>query len=51
MIMPKSNQKDLRDLPQEVRDEMHFMFADRVEDVLREMLPDLAIAVPPAKAA
>jgi ATP-dependent Lon protease len=51
VIMPRANQKDLRDLPQEVRDEMTFIFADRVEDVLRVMLPDLAIAAPTAKAA
>ena len=44
VIMPRANQKDLRDLPQEVRDEMTFMFADRVEDVLRVMLPDLLVA-------
>jgi ATP-dependent Lon protease len=51
VIMPRANQKDLRDLPQEVRDEMTFIFADRVEDVLRVMLPDLAIVAPSAKAA
>src|SRR5665213_2542824 len=51
VIMPRANQKDLRDLPQEVRDEMTFIFADRVEDVLRVMLPDLVIAAPTAKAA
>ena len=49
VIMPRGNQKDLRDLPEEVRDEMEFIFADRVEDVLAEMLPGLKLA--PAKAA
>jgi len=49
VIVPRSNQKDLRDLPEEVRNEMEFVFADRVEDVLRVMLPSLAYA--PAKAA
>ena len=43
------NQKDLRDLPHEVRKEMEFVFADRVEDVLAVMLP--ALIVVPAKAA
>jgi ATP-dependent Lon protease len=57
VILPRPNQKDLRDLPQEVRDEMEFVFADRVEDVLRVMLPGLvmtpvmAAAPAPAKAA
>jgi len=49
VILPRGNQKDLRDLPEEVRAEMEFVFADRVEDVLRAMLPDLVQA--PAKAA
>src|SRR5271155_1732504 len=49
VIVPRANQKDLRDLPEEVRKEMEFVFADRVEDVLRVMLPSLAYR--PAKAA
>ena len=49
VILPRGNQKDLRDLPEEVRNEMEFKFADRVEDVLAEMLPGLVLL--PAKAA
>jgi ATP-dependent Lon protease len=49
VIVPRGNQKDLRDLPEEVRNEMEFVFADRVEDVLRVMLPSLAYT--PARAA
>jgi ATP-dependent Lon protease len=49
VIMPRTNQKDLRDLPEEVRREMEFIFADRVEDVLANMLPGMVFA--PAKAA
>jgi len=49
VIVPRGNQKDLRDLPEDVRKEMEFIFADRVEDVLAEMLPGLRLA--PAKAA
>ena len=49
VIAPRGNQKDLRDLPDEVRKEMTFIFADRVEDVLKEMLPGLKLT--PAKAA
>ncbi len=49
VIAPRGNQKDLRDLPDEVRKEMEFIFADRVEDVLRVVLPSLAYR--PAKAA
>jgi ATP-dependent Lon protease len=50
VILPRANQKDLRDLPEEVRNAMEFVFADRVEDVLRVMLPGLPIATA-AKAA
>ena len=50
MILPRGNQKDLRDLPEDVRGEMHFIFADRVHDVLADMLPAL-VPVSPAKAA
>jgi ATP-dependent Lon protease len=42
VILPKGNRKDLRDLPEEVRQEMEFIFAERVEEVLTEMLPGLA---------
>jgi ATP-dependent Lon protease len=49
VILPRGNQKDLRDLPDEVRKEMEFIFADRVEDVLAEVLPGMVLV--PAKAA
>jgi ATP-dependent Lon protease len=49
VILPRGNQKDLRDLPEDVRKEMEFFFADRVEDVLAVMLPRLVCS--PAKAA
>ena len=49
VVLPRGNQKDLRDLPEEVRKEMEFVFADRVEDVLAAVLPGLILA--PAKAA
>jgi ATP-dependent Lon protease len=51
IILPRGNQKDLRDLPEEVRKELEFVFADRVADVLTAALPELDFAAPPAKAA
>ena len=54
VILPRGNEKDLRDLPQEVRKEMTFVFADRVEDVLSDILPELVcnpIPVTPIRAA
>ncbi len=42
VILPRENEKDLRDLPEGVRNEMEFVFAERIEDVLRATLPFLA---------
>jgi ATP-dependent Lon protease len=41
VILPKANQKDLRDLPEGVRKEMQFLPAERVEDVLCAVIPQL----------
>ncbi len=49
VVLPRGNQKDLRDLPEEVRKEMEFIFADGVEDVLSAVVPGLVMS--PAKAA
>ena len=34
VILPKSNEKDLREVPQEVRDHMAFTFVERMDEVL-----------------
>ncbi len=51
VIMPKSNEKDLRDVPEEVRKNMTFMFVERMDEVLHlALLPiasELADAVQP----
>jgi ATP-dependent Lon protease len=39
VILPKQNQNDLRELPDKVRQEMEFIFAEKIEDVLRAALP------------
>jgi ATP-dependent Lon protease len=39
VVLPKDNGKDLRDLPDEVRGEMEFVLAERIEDVLEAALP------------
>ena len=39
IIVPKGNQKDLQDLPEQVRKEVEFIFADRIEQVLAAALP------------
>ncbi len=43
VIVPQGNKKDLRDLPDHVRQEMHFHFVDRVEQVLSIVIPNLQI--------
>lgn len=47
VILPEGNRKDLRDLPDDVRASMQFIFAERVSDVLRDMLPALFVPPPP----
>ena len=42
VVMPKANAKDLRDLPKHVREEMEFLFAERIDEVFRETIPALA---------
>jgi ATP-dependent Lon protease len=42
VILPRDNEKDLRELPDHVRKEMTFILAERVEDVLAAALPAVA---------
>jgi ATP-dependent Lon protease len=42
VILPKANERDLRDVPESVRAELQFLFVDRVEEVLADMIPSLA---------
>jgi ATP-dependent Lon protease len=38
VILPKANEKDLRDLPDHIRNEIEFHFAEKVTDVLHVAL-------------
>jgi ATP-dependent Lon protease len=42
VVLPKDNEIDLRDVPEEVRNQLEFTFAERVEDVLAAALPQAA---------
>jgi ATP-dependent Lon protease len=42
VIIPRPNQTDLRELPDEVRQEMEFVPVERIEEVLAEAIPALA---------
>ncbi len=50
VILPKANNKDLRDLPEEVRGEIEFVLVERIEDVLAAALPQLQEKLEPVKA-
>ena len=39
--MPQENEKDLRELPDNVHEAMEFIFAERVEDALSAAIPGL----------
>jgi ATP-dependent Lon protease len=41
VILPQDNEKDLLELPEEVRAEIEFVFARRIEDVLAAAIPGL----------
>ncbi|MBI4791334.1 MAG: endopeptidase La, partial [Deltaproteobacteria bacterium] len=41
VILPRENKMDLHDLPEYVRQEMEFIFAERIEEVLQAAIPAL----------
>jgi ATP-dependent Lon protease len=41
IILPKDNEKDLAEIPDEIRKELEFIFAARIEDALAAALPAL----------
>lgn len=41
VVLPKENEKDLADLPDNLRNEMEFIFAETIEDVLCATIPEL----------
>jgi ATP-dependent Lon protease len=41
VILPRDNEMDLRELPEDVRKELTFTLAERIEDVLVAALPDV----------
>ena len=42
MILPALNEKDLKKLPQSARDEMEFVLAEHIEQVLAVALPEVS---------
>jgi ATP-dependent Lon protease len=41
VILPRANEKDLRDLPETVRQELTFVFAERIAEVLAAAIPEV----------
>jgi ATP-dependent Lon protease len=50
VLLPARNRKDLEDVPQSVREELEFVFCERVDDVIREAL-GIQLNVTPVTAA
>ncbi len=46
VIIPYKNENDLDDLPEEVREDLHFVLAHQVEDVLAAALDEVPVAQP-----
>ena len=42
VILPQENEKDLDELPDEVRRDLEFILVERIEDALAAAIPDLA---------
>jgi ATP-dependent Lon protease len=42
VILPKGNEKDLSEIPDHIRSEMEFIWAERIEEVLTAAIPQLA---------
>jgi ATP-dependent Lon protease len=47
VILPRDNEMDLRELPDNVREEMQFTLAERIEDVLSAALPHVGERLQP----
>ncbi len=49
MILPKRNEQDIDDVPDEIRNSMKFIFAESVEDVIEAALEKAKPVKTPAK--
>ena len=50
VILPRRNERDLEDVPAELRQDMEFVFADSAEDVIPRALEDQAVKATPVLA-
>jgi ATP-dependent Lon protease len=49
IILPKANEKDLKDVPQEWWDELKLILVERIEEVLPAAFNQDACSIPPAE--
>lgn len=49
IILPKPNEKDLEDVPEDVREGVKFIFVERIDEVLEKALLPMPAAAPAAK--
>jgi ATP-dependent Lon protease len=42
VLLPRDNEKDIRDVPEPARSEMEFVFCERIDEVLNAAIPALA---------
>jgi ATP-dependent Lon protease len=47
VILPRRNERDVEDVPEELRREMRFVFVDEAEEVLRHALTDAPVSSAP----
>ena len=43
IVLPKPNRKDLRDIPEDVRRDMEFVFVEEIQEALRALIPTLEV--------
>jgi ATP-dependent Lon protease len=51
VILPQRNEKDLEDVPADIRAAMHFVYVDTMDEVLEHALAPAAAGEPAARAA
>jgi ATP-dependent Lon protease len=44
VILPRQNQADLRELPENIRQELEFILVDRIDEVLAAAIPEIELA-------
>ncbi len=46
IVLPKHNEKDLEDIPDHIKKDLKFHFADDMKDVIKAAIPTLKMEIP-----